>query len=643
MIFLRLLSWLLVSFSVFSCTKRAQQPEAPPLPNILWITSEDTSPIFGCYGNSTATTPHIDQLAREGVVYHNAYASAPICAPARSCLITGMYATSLGTQHLRSDISIPDFVRGLPRHLRDKDYFTFLYGKTDYNFDPAGMWDYREQEIAPWRKRKPDQPFFGMYTIGNTHEGRINIEEQYQQAIADLPDSLLHDPDLTQLPPYFPNTPAFRNIWANYYDLIADFDIKVEKIIQALKDDGLYEETIIFIFSDHGLGLPRYKRWLYKTGLQVPLIIRVPPQYQHLIQHEPGTQTSELVSFVDFAPTVLNLVGAEVPDYMEGQAFLGKDAATARQYIYGARSRADNMYEISRAVLDSQYIYIRHYFPHYAYIQPGFIFSDRKRSLRELRDQKEKGNLLGEALEMWYPKPREELYDLRRDPQELHNLADTPEHQEVIGRMRAEIQHWIKKYHDTGFLMEPEMMIRSQGTTPYQMAHDPERYDLPKILEAAEMMGRAETKVIIEKLQDQDSGVRFWAVMALQAKGKDATFAVGALRKRLSDSSPSVQIAAAETLCHLNQCEVALPVLERWVLDDRPWLALQAARSIELIEEKAKPLIPALYKVLEKNAAPAGSDRRYKDFMFAAFTSWSLEWALHHCGEDIEILKKEMI
>lgn len=631
---------LFLSLVVFVACKSNPEVESLPPPNILWITSEDTSPVFGCYGDPQASTPNIDLIAAEGVVYTNAYASAPICAPARSCLISGMYATSLGTQHLRSDVPVPDFVRGLPSYLNDAGYFTFLYGKTDYNFDPKDMWDYREKELIPWRNRKEGQPFFGMYTIGETHEGRVNIEESYEEAVADLPDSLFHDPQNMKVPPYFPDTPEFRKIWSDYYDLVSDFDIKVGKIIQGLKEDGLYENTIIFIFSDHGLGLPRYKRWLYKTGLQVPLIIRVPAQYKHLAKQQAGTKNSELVSFVDFAPTALNLANIPIPDYMEGHPFLGKQRAAPRKYVYGARSRADNMYEVSRAVLDSQYIYIRHYFPHYPYIQPGYIFSDRKRSFRELRKLKEQDLLTGEALDMWLPKGVEELYDLHRDPQELHNLAEEADHQEVKVRMQQALHAWIEEYHDTGLLLEPEVMMRAEETTPYQMTHNPEQYNVAKVLEAAEMVGKAELPMITEKLKDQDAGVRYWAVVALQAR--EAQSAANDLKPLLNDPSPTVQIVVAETLCQWGQCEGALPVLSQWVQDDRPWLALYAARSIEMIGAKARPLVPVLYEVLEKNAAPEGAGTRYKDFNFAAFTSWSLEWALHHCGEEMDILRVDM-
>jgi N-sulfoglucosamine sulfohydrolase len=328
---------------------------------------------------------------------------------------------------------------------------------------------------------------------------------------------------------------------------------------------------------------------------------------------------------------------------MEGQSFLGKDKSSSRKYIYGARSRADNMYEVSRAVLDSQYIYIRHYFPHYPYIQPGYIFSDRKRSFRELRKLKEQNLLKGEALDMWLPKGEEELYDLHQDPQELHNLAKSSEYQKIKSRMRQALHNWVEEFHDTGFLLEPEMMIRAEGSTPYQMAYTSDEYNISKVLEAAEMVGKANKEMIIEKLESKDSGVRFWAVMAMQALNKKDNATAASLKPLLNDPSPTVQVAVAETLCHWNQCDNALPVLKRWVQDDRPWLVLYAARSIELIGVKAKPLVPVLYEVLDKYAAPEDAGRRYKDFNFSAFTSWSLEWALHHCGEDIDIFRVDMI
>jgi hypothetical protein len=453
----------------------------------------------------------------------------------------------------------------------------------------------------------------------------------------------LHDPEKAQLPPYFPDTPGFRKIWSDYYDLVSDFDVTVGKIIQGLKDDGLYDNTIIFIFSDHGFGLPRYKRWLYKTGLQVPLVIRVPPQYQQWANQQAGSQNRKLLSFVDFAPTVLDLAGVPIPEYMEGQSFLGESRKSSREFVYGARSRADNMYEISRAVIDSQYIYIRHYFPHYPYIQSGYIFSDRKRSFRELRQLKEQNLLKGEALDMWLPKGVEELYDLHHDPHELHNLSNDSAYQEIKARMRQALHAWMKDYHDTGLLLESEMMIRAEGTNPYQMAHTPENFNVSKILQAAEMVGKADMQLITDRLKDLDSGVRYWAVIALQAQGEKAKATAYHLRLLLNDPSPTVQIAAAETLCQWDFCDNALQVLGKWVQDDRPWLALQAARSIELVGAKAKPLVPVMYTVLEKNAAPQGSPRRYNDFNFASFTSWSLEWALHHCGEEIDILRIDMI
>ena len=378
---------------------------------------------------------------------------------------------------------------------------------------------------------------------------------------------------------------------------------------------------------------PATKRWLYKTGLQVPLIVRAPPQYQRLIDHSASTVTDELVSFVDFAPTVLNMTNIPIPDYMQGRTFLGEQRASPRRYVYGARSRADNMYEVSRAVLDSQYIYIRHYLPHYAYIQPGEIFSDRKRSLRELRRLHQQQALEGEPLDMWLPKGVEELYDLRSDPQELNNLAAQPDYQSVKDGMQQMLHTWIKEHHDTGLLLEPEMMMRAEGATPYAMAHS-DQYDVSRVLAAAEMSGTADEQSLRDALNDQDAGVRFWAIMGLQAQEEVTRRARSGLETLLDDPSPTVQIAAAETLCRAGRCQEAIAVLGRWVKDDRLWLALYAARSIELLKAKAQPLVPVLYEVLKKNAAPEGSSKRYKDTNFAAFTSWSLEWALQQCGED---------
>lgn len=629
-------SLLLISCFLYGC----QPEETVDKPNIIWLNCEDLSPMLGAYGDEYATTPNLDQLAEEGILYKNAYTSAPICAPARSCMVTGVNATSLGTQHLRSEVERPDFLKAVPEIIQEAGYFTSNYGKTDYNFDPAGFFDYWEQDLAPWRARQEgdERPFFSFFVFGMTHEGSGNNLERYQRSVKDLPQSLFHNPQEAPVPPYYPETPEFRELWAHYYDCATALDRNVGQVVHNLKNDGLYENTIIIFYSDHGNGMPRYKRWLNHSGLHVPFIVYVPEKYQYLMKDTPGSVNEELIQFSDLAPTTLSLAGIDIPDYMQGIPFMGQQIGEPRKYMGAARSRADNMYEVSRAIRDERYIYIRHYLPHIAYIQPGYIFSDKKLSFKYLRAMHEDGTLPPESERMWHPKPVEELYDLKNDPHELINLASDPGLQKKKEELKSALHDWILQSRDAGFLFEPEMMIRGSESTVYEMAQDPQQYDLPTILDAAEKVGTAGIQHFIDQLQHPDSGVRFWAVMGLQAMGEDARPAIDNLQGRLQDASPSVAISAAETLCKLGACnQETLDVLKKYLQDERPWLALQAARSTELIEEKARPLIPALYEVLDKNKALPGSKRNYKDGNFAAFTSWSVKWALYHCGEDVDI------
>ena len=265
MLFLSMLLFLILTIlNILGCRQDQK-------PNILWITCEDISPALGCYGDEYARTPNLDQLAKEGVLYKNAFATAPICAPARSCLITGVYATSLGTQHLRSDVLKPEFIKTIPEYLREQGYYCTNNHKTDYNFNPDGVWDENSRE-AHWRTRPKNSPFFSVFNYGISHEGHGNkIREKDTQDL-----EIKHKPEDAALPPYFPDTPEMRRILAHYYDLISVLDDKVGDLLEQLEKDGLKENTIIFFFSDHGFGLPRYKRWLYNTGLHVPLIIHVP-------------------------------------------------------------------------------------------------------------------------------------------------------------------------------------------------------------------------------------------------------------------------------------------------------------------------------------------------------------------------------
>lgn len=624
---------LVFSFSIIFFGCQSELDSDPP--NIVWITAEDIGPALGCYGDEYARTPNLDQLASEGVLYRKAFASAPICAPSRSCLITGLYATSLGTQHLRSEIPIPDFIKTIPEHLRQKGYYCTNNSKTDYNFDPSGRWDENGNE-AHWRNRPEETPFFSVFNYGTTHEGQANSSDT---AIFETLE-FRHDPENAELPPYFPETEEFKKLWARQHDLISVLDQQAGDIINQLKEDGLYDNTIIFFFSDHGYGFPRYKRWMYNSGIEVPLIVKIPEKYQKFSENSPGSENQQLVSFVDFAPTVLNLAGVEIPAVMEGQPFLGPELPEPRKFVFGARSRADDVYDVSRAVTNGRYIYIRNFMPHKPYVQKALIFSDQKRSYAELNSLHEKGELQGYAQEFYKPKATEELYDLASDPFELNNIAKDESLNQIKDELKIQLKDWMLKTHDTGLLHESEMMIRTGDSSTYQMARS-DFYHVAEILASAETVQNPDIRLekILSNAQHPDSGVRFWAVMALQADEEKARLAFSTLAEKLADESPAVALIAAETLIRLNeQEEKAIPVIEKYLQwSNQPTVVLQAAMVCRRLGDKAAPLVPVIKQEYPKYQGEIWG--RYKSWSYPMFIGFAFDQTLINCGQDISIEK----
>lgn len=602
-------------------------------PNILWIVAEDISPFFGVYGNPDADTPHIDAYAEQSHVFLNAWTTAPICAPSRSALATGMYATSIGTQNLRSDVPRPDSIKPLAQIFRENGYWTALRGKTDYNFDPEGIFDYWETDETPWRQNTSGKPFFAFMNLGATHEGSGNMAERADPTLERLAKERIHDPSKVSLPPYFPDTPEMRRIWARYHDLLSVWDQDVNSVLETLEADGKAEDTIVFLMADHGLGLPRYKRWLYKTGLHVPLIVHIPEKFSAF---SPGgkqaTQEEGAVSYIDLPPTALTLAGIEVPENFQGSSILKKGASAIkkRDYVFGARDRADDMYDLSRSVYDGRYLYIRHFMPHLPPIQEGYIFAPlRKESLIELhrvRDAKkdtEISNLL------WEPRPYEELYDLREDPKELVNIADRESISEKKAQLANVLRSWILNTRDSAFLTEPEMHRRAQaaGLTPYEMMQDETLYPLEPILDIAEMASKMQGDGL-EFYTSSDPAIRYWALMAgIMAERADER-ARDIYERCLEDDNPIVRTTAAEALGRIGEEALAIPVFRELLKEEEPNLGLFVARALAVSLDDVSPLEAKIRKTREGYLAPPGSSRPWKDFLYSAFSTWALEWAL---------------
>ncbi|MFD2200391.1 sulfatase-like hydrolase/transferase [Shivajiella indica] len=622
--------WFFASFLIFiSCSGKNQTTISPP--NILWISTEDIDPAWGCYGDKYAHTPNIDQLAAEGFIFTNASANSPICAPARSTLITGMYATSLGTQHLRSEVPLPKDLKILPEILRDHGYYTSNNSKTDYNFSHEGRWDDSSNK-AHWSNRAEGQPFFSVINFMITHEGPTNNTD---------PESLKkdfefrHDPDKAPIPPYFPNTPKMREIMAHTYDLISIFDKGVGDIIQQLKEDGLFDNTIIFVFSDHGFGLPRHKRWLNNSGLQIPLVLHVPQKYKHLVSNLNSQKVEDLVGFVDFAPTVLELAGIGPSPYMEGKNFLGAKAIK-NEYIFGFRSRADDCYDMSRSVFDGRFLYIRNYMPHLPYIQNAVIFNQAKQSMEELFLARE-NNTLPQTMEQYFhKKPITELYDLQNDPYELNNLAEKPEFQNRIENMQMELNNWMVKHRDSGMLNESEYMIRAKGSSVYECLRNNKSFDPEKTIQAMNQVGTNVDETLIKMLQDNDPNIRYWGLVALEASGLDAAAVTESLYLLLEDPSPINCIMSAKILILANKDPKAYQTLVKYLQNEDEVTVLHAAIALRLLEEKAQPLVPTV----KADIFPKYSGNvwgRYKNWSYPMFIGMALDQARINCGEEIDI------
>jgi|GEM_PF-467820 len=457
-------------------------------PHVLWISLEDISPDLGCYGDPYAITPLFDQLARRGVRYTQASAHAPVCAPARHGIITGRFPTSNGGHQMRCQSIPPASVRCLSEHLRAQGYFTTNHSKTDYQFQPpVTAWDQNSNQ-AHWRGRREGQPFFAVFNFTNTHESQArNPSEETQRLVAALPTDKRHDPAKAILPPYYPDTPVVRRNWANYYDTITAVEAKIQAILDELEADGLTEETIIWIWSDHGRGLPRGKRWLYDSGLRVPLIVIVPEKWRtyafgaRAAQLAPGTTCDDLVSFLDFAPTMVSLCGGPMPESFQGRAFLGPQATTPpRAFIYAARDRMDERLDMSRAVSDGRYKYIRNFLPD---VPQGQIlgYMELMPIMREWRRLGAQGGLNPvQATFLTAPKPVEELYDTQTDPHEIRNLAADPAQRQRRERMRAELRRWMLETRDLGIIPEPILNARQRPGDQIEPTRPPQLISIIK-------------------------------------------------------------------------------------------------------------------------------------------------------------------
>ena len=420
-------------------------------PNVLWILAEDFSPDLACYGNELVRTPNLDRLAEEGVRYTQCICTAPVCSAARSALMTGMFQTSIGAHNHRSHRdrprSLPEGVETVTDLFRKAGYFTAncrepapgirVGGKTDFNFSVEQPFD-----GSDWGERPDGAPFYAQVNFPETHRKF----RRFDQAPV--------NPEDVPLPAFYPDYPVVREDIALYLDTAQHLDVKVGKVIQRLKDEGLYDRTIIFFFGDHGQALHRGKQWLYEQGIHIPLIVRIPEQFQPP-GYEPGTVDGQLLQHIDITATSLDLAGEDPPDGMQGRVFIGSGKAPEPDFVFSARDRCDETVDRIRCVRDKRWKLIRNFLPDRPYSQKNHYKDTSYPALQVMRQLHASGQLAGPPARWMAPARREyELYDLQSDPDEVNNLAEDSEHSDVFNRLQERLAGWIEETNDHGRELE---------------------------------------------------------------------------------------------------------------------------------------------------------------------------------------------
>ncbi|MCB0666021.1 MAG: sulfatase [Saprospiraceae bacterium] len=516
-----LISILIILLS--SCTRPLPESNRP---NIVWITSEDNSKHYlKLFDDNGVRTPNIEKLAADGIVFRHAFSNAPVCSVARSTLITGCYAPRVGAQFHRKIkiVPMPDSLKMFPTYLRRAGYYTTNNSKEDYNLIKGdSVWD-ESSRNASWRNRATDQPFFHVFNIGISHESSLHFtEEDMQQTkpTTDLQSFKVH--------PNHPDTELFRYTNAYYRDKIREMDKKVGDVVDELEKDGLLENTFIFYFGDHGGVLPGSKGYLFETGLHVPLVIYIPEKYRHQLDLQPGSDQEGFVSFVDFAPTVLNLAGINVPQEMDGRAFLGpgisNQEVSQRNITYSYADRFDEKYDQVRAIRKGRYKYIRYFQP---FNIDGLMNNYRYRQLayQEWLTMHQEHKLDTVQAAFFIHHPVEALYDLQNDPYETDNLATKAPQHDHLTEMRQLLNAWLIEMPDLSLYPEHFLIENAfENPTGFGNSHQPQIKRYLDVANLALKTSDTESGTLLNLLKSEDLWDRYWALnVSISLKVKTET------------------------------------------------------------------------------------------------------------------------
>jgi arylsulfatase A-like enzyme len=575
---------VLAVITVFQLPGTAWSAERP---NIVWLLSEDNSIHYArLYGDELGAMPNIESLAQSGLVFNHAFSCSPVCSVARTTLMTGMYAPRIGFQYHRKEVQarMPAGSAMFPVHLRKAGYYVSNNVKTDYNVVAGKVWNESSRK-ASWRNR-PDKemPFFHMQSFGMSHESSLHFKRPQMNV-----EELTTRPDDVTVFPYHPDTPTFRYTYARYHDRMRVVDQAIGRVIDQLREDGLMENTFVFYFGDHGGVLPRSKGYIYESGLHVPLVVHIPQEYRQLVSQQPGTRQDGFVEFVDFAPTVLNLAGVDIPDTMDGTPFLGSavslEEVEKRDEAFGYADRFDEKYDFCRSLRTGKYKYIRNY---HCYYPDGLQNNYRYRMLAfaEWRELSRAGELNDEQDQFFNRRAAEQLFDLEADPHEVHDLSGDPAHAEVLQQMRNRLRERVLSINDLSFYPESYMARHALGDgAAYGVAH---KREISRLVETADLallpFVRARKK-IAQALVSANPHVRYWGLVVCSCFGEQARPLVPAASRLLVDPDQLVRVRAAEFLGIVEAVDPAATLLDVLATTEDGIEALLAMNTIVFLRD----------------------------------------------------------
>ena len=548
----------------------------PVASNIVWIVIEDASPHVGCYGETLIKTPNIDRMAREGILFQNAFVTSPVCSSSRSAMITGMYQTTLGVHNHRSQTSsgkgggnaayyesykVPKSIKLIPELFRDAGYFVTNKNKTDYNFIPTSKLYHGND----WKKAPDDQPIFAQFQLSGGKNRKAKSHA---------------DPNKVVLPPYYPDHQVLRQDWAKYLDSWVKTDEEVGQILADLDKAGRLDSAAVFLWTDHGVSHLRGKQFLYEEGIRVPMIIRLPKK------ELAGTVRDDLIEHIDVAACSLKLAGIKIPEHIQGHDFLSSDYKP-RKFVFAARDRCDETVDILRCVRDSRYKYIRNFMSHLPHTQPS-QYKDGKKIVQVIRGLYSEGKLnKQQSLPFAQSRPPEELYDLQSDPHEMVNLAMDSKHRERLVSMRKVLQQRMMATLDMGLIPEPilEDIGKKAGNKYSAFVRNDQSKQTQDLIDVISAGEANESDKLMDFAKSSDPSTRYWAAVWIGVnripEGKST------LLKLINDPVPTVRVAAARALCGFGDLNHSNLLVEH-IQDPNLLVGMFALRAIEELGDAGK-------------------------------------------------------